>query len=81
MQLTLLFKGLNKGEAPPPPPPAPEPRTPSEEERAESVGMDIQGLNISEVSNNRKSLNLFSLVVPESNERPGVSVCEPVFTM
>lgn len=41
-------QGLEKGEAPPPPPPASEPKTPSEQERVESVNLDIQGLNISE---------------------------------
>lgn len=46
----LFFKGLDKGEAPPPPPPAPTPRTPSDEEKAEAVNLDVQGLNISEVS-------------------------------
>ena len=46
----MFFKGLDKGEAPPPPPPAPTPRTPSDEEKAEAVNLDVQGLNISEVS-------------------------------
>ncbi|XP_068759718.1 mucin-like protein [Montipora capricornis] len=41
-------QGLGKGEPPPPPPPAPEPKQPSEEERIESVNIDIQGLNTSE---------------------------------
>ena len=41
--------GLGKGEAPPPPPPASTPRTPSAEETAESVNVNV-GLNISEVS-------------------------------
>ncbi|XP_068682562.1 uncharacterized protein [Montipora foliosa] len=41
-------QGLDKGEAPPPPPPAPEPKQPSEEERIESVNIEIQGLNTSE---------------------------------
>ncbi|XP_067024678.1 uncharacterized protein [Acropora muricata] len=41
-------QGLEKGEAPPPPPPASEPKTPLEEERVESVNLDIQGLNTSE---------------------------------
>ena len=45
----FFSKGLDKGEAPPPPPPASTPRTPSEEETAESVSVNV-GLNISEVS-------------------------------
>ncbi|KAM7439520.1 hypothetical protein ABFA07_011180 [Porites harrisoni] len=40
-------QGLGKGEAPPPPPPASTPRTPSAEETAESVSVNV-GLNISE---------------------------------
>ena len=49
----LFSLGLDKGEAPPPPPPASEPKTPSEQERVESVNFDIQGLNTSEVSSNQ----------------------------
>jgi len=49
----LLPLGLEKGEAPPPPPPASEPKTPLEEERVESVNLDIQGLNTSEVSSSQ----------------------------
>ena len=45
----FFAKGLGKGEAPPPPPPASTPRTPSAEETAESVSVNV-GLNISEVS-------------------------------
>ena len=45
----FFSKGLGKGEAPPPPPPASTPRTPSAEETAESVSVNV-GLNISEVS-------------------------------
>lgn len=44
-----LLKGLDKGTEPPPPPPAEEPRTPSDEERAQSVELEIQGLNSSQV--------------------------------
>lgn len=51
---SVLFSlGLEKDEAPPPPPPASEPKTPSEQERVESVNLDIQGLNISEVNSNQ----------------------------
>ena len=51
---SVLFSlGLDKGEAPPPPPPASKPRTPSEREKVESVNLDIQGLNISEVNSNQ----------------------------
>ena len=46
----LLIKGLDKGEAPPPPATASPPRTPSDEEKAESVNMDIKGFNVSKVS-------------------------------
>ena len=46
----LLFKGLDKGAAPPPPDPASQPRTPSEEERVESVNLDMDGFNISQVN-------------------------------
>ena len=45
----IVSKGLDEGEEPPPPLPASEPRVPSEEERAESVDMKVQGLNIAEV--------------------------------
>jgi len=41
-------QGLEKGAEPPPPPPAEEPRTPSDEERSESVELEIQGLNVSQ---------------------------------
>ncbi|KAL9953601.1 hypothetical protein ACROYT_G041044 [Oculina patagonica] len=41
-------QGLDKGAKPPPPPPAPVPRTPSDEERSQSVNLEIQGLNISQ---------------------------------
>ena len=44
-----LLKGLEKGEEPPPSPPAEEPRTPSDEERSQSVELKIQGLNASQV--------------------------------
>ena len=44
-----LSKGLEKGAEPPPPPPAEEPRTPSDEERSQSVELEIQGLNASQV--------------------------------
>jgi len=44
-----LLKGLEKGAEPPPPPPAEEPRTPSNEERSQSVQLEIQGLNVSQV--------------------------------
>ena len=44
-----LLKGLEKGAEPPPPPPAEEPRTPSDEERSQSVELEIQGLNASQV--------------------------------
>ena len=44
-----LLKGLEKGVEPPPPPPAEEPRTPSDEERSQSVELEIQGLNESQV--------------------------------
>jgi len=49
----LLPLGLEKGEAPPPPPPASEPKTPLEQERDESVKLDIQGLSTSEVSSSQ----------------------------
>ena len=51
----LVPLGLEKGEAPPPPPPASEPKTPLEQERVESVNLDIQGLNTSEVSSSQCS--------------------------
>jgi len=41
-------KGLEKGATPPPPPPAPIPRTPSSEERQQSVKLEIQSLNTSQ---------------------------------
>jgi len=41
-------QGLEKGAEPPPPPPAEEPRTPSAEERSQSVELEIQGLNVSQ---------------------------------
>jgi len=44
-----LLTGLEKGAEPPPPPPAEEPRTPSAEERSQSVELEIQGLNVSQV--------------------------------
>ena len=44
-----LMTGLGKGAEPPPPPPAEEPRTPSDEERSQSVELEIQGLNVSQV--------------------------------
>lgn len=44
-----LPKGLEKGAEPPPPPPAEVPRTPSDEERSQSVQLEIQGLNVSQV--------------------------------
>jgi len=44
-----LLKGLEKGAEPPPPPPAEEPRTPSDEERSQSVELEIQGLNVTQV--------------------------------
>ena len=44
-----LRKGLEKGAETPPPPPAEEPRTPSDEERSQSVELEIQGLNVSQV--------------------------------
>ncbi|XP_068760013.1 mucin-like protein [Montipora capricornis] len=40
--------GLEKGTELPPPPPAEEPRTPSDEERSQSVELEIQGLNVSQ---------------------------------
>ena len=43
------LKGLEKGAEPPPPPPAEEPRTPSDEERNQSVELEIEGLNVSQV--------------------------------
>ena len=49
----LTSLGLEKCEAPPPPPPASEPKTPSEQERVESVNLDIRGLNTSEVNSNQ----------------------------
>ena len=44
-----LPTGLDKGAKPPPPPPAPVPRTPSDEERNQSVKLEIQGMNVSQV--------------------------------
>lgn len=44
-------KGLDKGAKPPPPPPAPSPKPPTEEERNQSVKLEIQGLNVSQVGN------------------------------
>ena len=44
-----LPTGLDKGAKPPPPPPASEPRTPSDEERNQSVKLEIQGMNVSQV--------------------------------
>ena len=44
-----LPKGLEKGTELPPPPPAEEPRTPSDEERSQSVELEIQGLDVSQV--------------------------------
>ncbi|XP_068712588.1 uncharacterized protein [Montipora foliosa] len=41
-------QGLEKGAEPPPPPPAEEPRTPSDEERSQSVELLILGLNVSQ---------------------------------
>lgn len=69
--MIFFFAGLEKGQAPPPPPTAPPPRTPSEEERSQSVNLDVQGLNISQVRNKNFLLirtfkkNVYSLVFKE----------------
>ena len=49
MRYVSYPQGLEKGAKPPPPPPASVPRTPTPEEGNQSIKVEIQGFNISQV--------------------------------